>query len=173
MLLFTAEGSCRLFVRSGSHLHPTNQLSSRIGRNLRASTQRQQQGTKTREAREKKGTLRKNGGRRGRKRERKIPWLASHGVTSLTVCARSLSHVRLFAAARTLAHQAPLSMRFLRQEYWSRLPFPSAGDLPDPGIESESPALADGSFIAEPSRKSLKDITSSSYIYVVNIFPSL
>ena len=67
--------------------------------------------------------------------------------------------------------QAPLSMRFLRQEYWSRLPFPSAGDLPDPGIESESPVLADGSFIAEPSRKSLKDITS--YIYVVNIFPSL
>ena len=69
--------------------------------------------------------------------------------------------------------QAPLSMRFLRQEYWSRLPFPSAGDLPDLGIESESPALADGSFIAEPSGKSLKDITSSSYIYVVNIFPSL
>ena len=143
MLLFTAEGSCRLFFRSGSHLHPTKRLSSRIGRNLRASTQRQQQGTKTREAREKKGTLRKNGGRRGRKRERKIPWLASHGVTSLAVCARSLSHVRLFAAPWTLAHQAPLSMRLLRQEYWSRLPFPPPGDLPNPRIKLTSPVLAD------------------------------
>ena len=143
MLLFTAEGSCRLFFRSGSHLHPTKRLSSRIGRNLRASTQRQQQGTKTREAREKKGTLRKNGGRRGRKRERKIPWLASHGVTSLAVCARSLSHVRLFAVPWTLAHQAPLSMRLLRQEYWSRLPFPPPGDLPNPRIKLASPVLAD------------------------------
>ena len=41
----------------------------------------------------------------------------------------------------TVACQAPLSMRFLRQEYWSGLPFPSPGDLPDPGIKSESPAL--------------------------------
>jgi len=41
----------------------------------------------------------------------------------------------------TIAHQAPLSMGFLRQEYWSGLPFPSPGDLPDPGIELTSPAL--------------------------------
>ena len=41
----------------------------------------------------------------------------------------------------TVAHQAPLSMGFPRQEYWSRLLVPSPGDLPDPGIESESPAL--------------------------------
>ena len=41
----------------------------------------------------------------------------------------------------TGAHQAPLSMGFFKQVYWSRLPFPSAGDLPDPGIESGSPAL--------------------------------
>ena len=41
----------------------------------------------------------------------------------------------------TVAHQAPLSMRFSRQEYWSGLPFPSPGDLPNPGIEPKSPAL--------------------------------
>ena len=46
----------------------------------------------------------------------------------------------------TVARQAPLSMEFTRQEYWSRLPFPSSGDLPDPGIELGSPAHAvDGS----------------------------
>ena len=48
---------------------------------------------------------------------------------------KSLSHVRLFATPWTVAHQAPPSMRFSRQEYWSRLPFPSPGDLPNPGIE--------------------------------------
>ena len=64
-----------------------------------------------------------------------------------------LSHVRLFATPWTVAHQAPLSMGFSRQEYWSWLPFPSPGDLPDPGIEPLSTALAGGFFIAEPSRK--------------------
>ena len=52
-----------------------------------------------------------------------------------------LSRVRLFATLWTEAYQAPLSMGFSRQEYWSGLPFPSPGDLPDPGIESGSPAL--------------------------------
>ena len=47
----------------------------------------------------------------------------------------------------TGAHQAPLSMRFPRQEYWSGLPFPSLGDLPDPGIE---PALEADSLLSEP-----------------------
>ena len=51
------------------------------------------------------------------------------------------SHVRLFAAPWTIACQAPPSMDFSRQEYWNGLPFPSPGDLPDPGIEPESPAL--------------------------------
>ena len=41
----------------------------------------------------------------------------------------------------TVAHQVPLSMEFSRQEYWSGLPFPSPGDLPDPGIEPGSPTL--------------------------------
>ena len=52
-----------------------------------------------------------------------------------------LSHVRLFATPWTVAHQAPPSMEFSRQEYWSGLPFPSPEDLPDPWIESRSPAL--------------------------------
>ena len=54
----------------------------------------------------------------------------------------------------TVARQAPLSMGFSRQEYWSELPFPSPGDLPDSGIESASPALAGGFFTTEPTGKS-------------------
>ena len=49
----------------------------------------------------------------------------------------------------TVAHQAPLSVGFPRQEYWSGLPFPSPGDLPDPGIELGSPALQAGSLPTE------------------------
>ena len=51
---------------------------------------------------------------------------------------KSLSRVRLFATPWTVAYQAPPSMGFSRQEYWSGLPFPSPGDLPDPGIEPRS-----------------------------------
>ena len=51
------------------------------------------------------------------------------------------SHIRLFATLWTVALQAPMSMGFSRQVYQSRLPFPSPGDLPDPGIEPRSPAL--------------------------------
>ena len=54
---------------------------------------------------------------------------------------KSLSRVRLSATPWTAACQAPLSMGFSRQEYWSGLPFPSAEDLPNPGIERRSPAL--------------------------------
>ena len=50
--------------------------------------------------------------------------------------AQSLSRVPLFAAPWTIAHQAPLSLEFSRQGYWSGLPFPSQGDLPDSGIKS-------------------------------------
>ena len=53
---------------------------------------------------------------------------------------RPLSRVQLFATSRTVACQAPLLVEFSRQEYWSGLPFPSPGDLPDLGIESMSPA---------------------------------
>ena len=52
---------------------------------------------------------------------------------------QSLSRVRLFVIPWTVAHQAPLSMGFFRQEQWSGLPFPSPGDLPDPGIEPDLP----------------------------------
>ena len=58
------------------------------------------------------------------------------------VRARSLSHVRFFATARTVALYAPLSMGFSRQEYWSRLPFSPPGDLLDLRIELTSPALS-------------------------------
>ena len=54
---------------------------------------------------------------------------------------KSLSHVQHFAISWTVAHQAPPSMGFSRQEYWSGLPFPSPEDLPDPGIELASPTL--------------------------------
>ena len=59
-----------------------------------------------------------------------------------------LSRVQLFATLWSVAGQAPLSMRFSRQEYWSGLPFPSPGNLPKPGIELTSPALAGGFFTA-------------------------
>ena len=60
---------------------------------------------------------------------------------SFCVCVKLLSRVRFFATLWTVARQAPLSMGFSRQEYWSGLPFPSPGDLPNPGIEPGSPAL--------------------------------
>ena len=54
------------------------------------------------------------------------------------MCAKLLNHVQLFATPWTVAHQAPLSMGFSRQEYWSGLPFPSSRELPDPGMEPAS-----------------------------------
>ena len=64
-----------------------------------------------------------------------------------------LSHVRLFATLWTVAYQAPPSMGFSRQEYWSGLPFTSPGDLPDPGIEPGSPALQTDALPSEPPGK--------------------
>ena len=61
------------------------------------------------------------------------------------------SHVQLFATPWTIACQAPLSMGFSRQEYWSGLPFPSPGDFPNPGIKPASrmsPAVAGAFFTA-------------------------
>ena len=58
-----------------------------------------------------------------------------------------------FVTPWTAALQAPLSMGFPRQEYWSGLPFPSPGDLPNPGIKPMSPALAGGFFTTEPPGK--------------------
>ena len=67
--------------------------------------------------------------------------------------AESLSRVQLFATLWTVAHQALRSMGFPRQEYWSRLPFPSPGDLPNPVIELASSALAGGFFTTDPPGK--------------------
>ena len=66
------------------------------------------------------------------------------------VTVKPLSHVWLFATPRTVAYQASLSMGFSRQEYWSGLPFPSPGDLPNPGIECRSPALQADVLPSEP-----------------------
>ena len=76
-------------------------------------------------------------------------------VTSVCMCVsvHMLSHVWLFATPWTIARQAPLSMGFFRQEYWSELPFPSPGDLPHPGMEPTSPSLAGGFFTTEPPGK--------------------
>ena len=63
------------------------------------------------------------------------------------------NHVELCAIPRTVAHQVSLSMGFSRQEYWSGLPFPSPVDLPNPGIQSVSPALADRFFTSDPPGK--------------------
>ena len=62
---------------------------------------------------------------------------------------KSLSCVGLFATLWSVAHQAPLSMEFPRQEYWSGLPCPSPGDFPNPGIKPGSPALQADSLASE------------------------
>ena len=79
-----------------------------------------------------------------------------YSTLDVKVEVRSLSHVRLSVTPRTVAHQAPLSMGFSRQEYWSGLLFPSPGHLPDPGIEPGSPALQADSLLTEPFDTCLK-----------------
>ena len=69
-----------------------------------------------------------------------------------------------FATPWTVARQAPLFMEFSWQEYWSELSFPSLGHLPDPGIEPESPALADRFFPTEPPGKPKLKTKSNFYI---------
>ena len=74
----------------------------------------------------------------------------------LVLCAcmvSHFSHVQLCETQWTVACQAPLSIEFPRQEYWSGLPFPSPGDLSDPGIEPRSPALQADCLPLEPPGK--------------------
>ena len=66
---------------------------------------------------------------------------------------RMLSRVRLFETPGTVAYQAPPSMEFSRQEYWSGLPFSSPGDLPNPGIEPRSPAFQVDALTSKPPGK--------------------
>ena len=80
-----------------------------------------------------------------------------HSVTSALAAVKvsdtSPSRVRLVAIPWPVVYQASLSMGFSRQEYWSGLPFPSPGDLPDPGIKPRSPALQADALPSEPPGK--------------------
>ena len=99
-----------------------------------------------------------------------------------TLHSRTLScfgYVQLFATLWIAAHQAPVSMGFSRQEYWSGLSCPPSGDLPDPGIEPASPSVSctEGRFfIGEPPGKFMIDINSSitkqfhSWIFIQVIY---
>ena len=88
---------------------------------------------------------------------------------------KSLSRVQLFVTQWSIAYQAPRSMGFSRQEYWSGLPFPSPGDLPDPGIEPGSPALQTDALPSEPpgNTKVLLNLqcigVSNHHIYTLNL----
>ena len=77
--------------------------------------------------------------------------------------------VRLFATPRTVAHQAPLSTEFSRQEHWSGLPCPPPGDLPNPGIEPRSPVLQVDSLPSEPPGKP-KNTRVGSQSFLQGIF---
>ena len=82
---------------------------------------------------------------------------------ALFVCMWVFSHVRLFVTPWTVVYQAPLSIAFVREEYWSELPFPPPGDLPNPGIKPTSlasPALAGGFFTTAPPQKPKASIAS-------------
>ena len=103
-------------------------------------------------------------------------WATDLILSDLNACV--LSYVWAFATPRTVAHQAPLFMGFSWQEYWSGLPFPTPGDLPDPGIETaslSSPALAGRFFTTRATWEApLKGIMLSEtsqterYKYCVN-----
>ena len=76
---------------------------------------------------------------------------------------KSLSRVQLLETPRTVTYQAPPSMGFSRQEHWSGLPFPSPGDLPNPGIEPGSPALQVDSLLSETPGKPGVRLGSASF----------
>ena len=80
---------------------------------------------------------------------------------------KSLSCVPLFSTPWTVAYQAPPSMGFSRQEYRRGLPFPSPGDLPDPGIKPGSPTLQADALPSEPPEKPLSEGGSENYICLV------
>ena len=92
----------------------------------------------------------------------------------MCICACMLSCfscISLFATLWTVAHRAPLSMEFPRQEYWSGLPFPSPGNLPDLGIKSRSSTLQEDSLPAEPQGKP-KNTGVGSLSLLQRIFPT-
>ena len=81
---------------------------------------------------------------------------SSPTLNSMCVC--NSKCVQAYSTPWPAARQAPLSVEFSRQEYWSGLSFPPPGDLPHPGIKPASPALAVGFFTPEPPQKSLNSI---------------
>ena len=90
----------------------------------------------------------------------KLGWMLDWKLNSMLTClihtkslSHSLSRVWLFATLWTVAHQTPPSMGFSRLEYWNGLPFPSPGDLPDPGIKPRSPTLQADALTSEPPGK--------------------
>ena len=83
-------------------------------------------------------------------------WYVCNNDTCVCVCVCTLSHVQLFVTPWVVACHAPLPMELSRQEYWSELPFPPPGDLPNPGTElvlHASPTQAGKFFTAEPPGK--------------------
>ena len=86
---------------------------------------------------------------------------------------QSLSHVQLFATPWTVAHQAPPSMGFFRQEYWSGLPFPSPEDLPNPGTETVSTALAGRIVTIEPPGNTKYTFSPVQFISVAQSCPTV
>ena len=84
--------------------------------------------------------------------------LSFNPFTEVFAVVYSLSHVRLFVTPGTVACQAPLSMGFPSQEYWSGLLFPSPGDLPYLGTQPVSPALAGGFLTTEPAGKFFTEV---------------
>ena len=91
-------------------------------------------------------------GSRSRRGQQRMRWLdgITDSMNMVKVKVKLLSHVQLFATSWTVAYQASPSMGFPRQEYWSGLPFPSPGVLPDPGIEPGSPALEADALTSAP-----------------------
>ena len=91
----------------------------------------------------------------------------------MPTCACSLNRVQLFLTPWIVAHQASLAIGFPKQEYWSGLPFPSPGDLPDPGIKPESPAssaLMGRFFTTEPPGKPVFSLISIFWILKIYIY---
>ena len=82
-------------------------------------------------------------------------WGNTKLFSTVRACSVALSHVQLLVTPWIVACQDSLFMGLSRQEYWSRLPFPPPGDLPDSGIKPKSPELAGGFFTTEPPGKTL------------------
>ena len=100
--------------------------------------------------------------------------LGLHWPSCWCCCCCSVTRVQLFVTSWTIAHQAPLSIGFPRQEYWSGLSFPSPGHLPDPGTESTSPALQAGSLLLSHQGSPLFAVTQThrSHAYLRAFAPA-